>query len=237
MKKTNTFTIVELLVVIAVIAILSALLLPALGKARSMANRIACVSQMKQCVTAHFVYSDDYGNYLFGWRQDYPSSLSSWQQLYISYKYLPNHTVMVCPETRRLYKPHGKDPDVPSLYGYGIFSPLLDGSYMVSRKADWGDFYSQSCIYAPYTIIFDTRMMRRPSATFLLMDSVGYTVDDNLPNWCFGPLHWKYMASFWHPGCTVAAYMDGHVEPRDVGALREMGFTKLYRNGVAMDIQ
>ena len=58
------FTLVEMLVVIAVIAILSSLLLPALGKARGTARKSACSSNLKQLSLACMMYVNDFNDRL-----------------------------------------------------------------------------------------------------------------------------------------------------------------------------
>lgn len=55
----SAFTLIELLVVVSIIAILAALLLPALGKARRMAIRSTCAAQQKQLLLGTQMYVDE----------------------------------------------------------------------------------------------------------------------------------------------------------------------------------
>lgn len=84
MKKLK-FTLIELLIVIAIIAILASMLLPALNQARDTAYKSACVNNLKQLASSSLLYIDDYNGTLFADETNYPE----YYDLLMDGKYLP----------------------------------------------------------------------------------------------------------------------------------------------------
>lgn len=142
MEKRNSqpawnFTLIELLIVIAIIAILASMLLPALSKARAKAKESACVSNLKQFGIHLAIYTDN-------WKEQIPTLMDksppdsnthywfSSTMLDISKKLL-----MGCPEAeRRTYTDVPGICDAPSAVNYGMsivpYYPY--GSVLTSSK-------------------------------------------------------------------------------------------------------
>src|SRR5689334_25019309 len=63
-RSSAAFTLVELLVVIGIIAVLIAVLLPALRKATMAARSVQCLSNIRQISTASVMWANDHSGYM-----------------------------------------------------------------------------------------------------------------------------------------------------------------------------
>ena len=62
--KWQSFTLIELLIVVAIIAILAAMLLPALNQARERGRAASCINNLKQLGTGVLLYTADHADFL-----------------------------------------------------------------------------------------------------------------------------------------------------------------------------
>jgi len=63
-NNKRAFTVIELLVVISIIALLIAILLPSMGKAREASRRVVCAANLHQTGTAHLAWAADHSRRL-----------------------------------------------------------------------------------------------------------------------------------------------------------------------------
>jgi prepilin-type N-terminal cleavage/methylation domain-containing protein/prepilin-type processing-associated H-X9-DG protein len=94
-NSSDGFTLIELLVVIAIIAILAAMLLPALSSARLKANRVSCMSQIRQLNMALNMYVNDTGGFV-GYQAPKDSKAAHWSGT-LSTMYAKNKNILLCP--------------------------------------------------------------------------------------------------------------------------------------------
>lgn len=99
------FTLVEILVAIAILAVVASLFLPAMGKMRDQANRVKCLSNIRQQLAGMQAYAAD--NKTF-WSITTDSADDAPASLYP--EYIEDARVFVCPSTRNVVRTNPSSP-------------------------------------------------------------------------------------------------------------------------------
>ena len=160
----NHFTLIELIIVISIIAILAALLLPAVEKARGMAKDLSCRNNLRQLGIAQAGYSGDYyewivpaqtaagpeyhyyGTIWFGLLSGYGGSKKSLTSGY-GPKYTENRTAgtFACPSERVKFKGDGEGMFTFAHYG---INAILSGKS--NSRSDIANYQRRlNCLLIP----------------------------------------------------------------------------------------
>jgi len=196
------FTLTEMLIVIAIIALLTAIILPVLGIVRGRAHETTCQSNLKQLGLAFQQYASDNNR-----RYPYAANYQAWGN---GGSWVAGTNMSATAGIQPPYDPTGSTADVEkgAIYPY-VKEPKVfycpgnvDGD--IKRQS-----YSMNCAIS---LIHDVRL-REPSAIVLL-------VDEDKPNdgWFFAwnttgsPVNSTDALSLAHNGGGNLLFCDGHVK-------------------------
>ncbi|MBI4023434.1 MAG: prepilin-type N-terminal cleavage/methylation domain-containing protein [Verrucomicrobia bacterium] len=163
-KKRTAFTLIELLLVVAIISLLAALLLPALKAAKESAHSAKCVSNLRQIGLGINLYADENDGLL---PRHVGAGLGQiWHQRLSPYVNAPVTNIYTDLTTTVFTCPSHKEKQVNGAYGlrlsYGMVYAYLDDKYRLG-------FYDGTADYKVRLADF-----RRPAEAALLGENNNY---------------------------------------------------------------
>ena len=180
-NRRNTkgaFTLIELLIVIAIIAILAAILFPVFARARENARRTSCSSNLKQLGLGVMQYIQDYDEtYPFNWDYDGGGSITNpelegWR--YYMQPYVKSVQIFQCPSSA--------PPSGTTTANIKITTPSATGISVAFRYnyAANANIIRKQTFTATPAVPLKISAMQRPSEMLLIADSLHNNLDSDI---------------------------------------------------------
>lgn len=197
-KYANHFTLIECLVVVAIIALLAAMLLPALSAARDSGRRACCASNLRQLHNVYMSYVDDNGGKMLPWYDT--SAAQSWSDKLGNGGYMTPNPAS--------YQVMNWTPSKPLLWTCPSEQPH-DGKHRHGESVAWTsviDYGVNDHIAPKYPNkpIVGLTGISTPSSSFLMADADYYQLQTSLVN---VPSYFHYR----HASGINMVFVDGHV--------------------------
>lgn len=220
-SQRQAFTLVELLVVIGIIAVLISILLPALSSARRSANRLTCLSNLRQFQLASEMYANENGGWYIPVLTFFAASGTPpsvwWSENTTTRTYLslfPNVQVYYGQADIKRICPNAS---------YALNSPNPDGSYSIraSYGMNYTDYIDPVAFPSLYLYsgtspknwcAYKAAKVRRASERLAWADAVAPWIRASTSNAYVGEVSTNTAVAYRHEGGINIVYFDGHGE-------------------------
>ncbi len=196
------FTLIEVLVVAAIIALLISILLPALSRARQQSRATVCLSNLRQLGMAVNMYAQSNKGILVDYGMSHGGSEDIRRAWYTTLKKdYGNRLILRCPADE---SPYWDDPypgtEIKRRTGYGV------NEYLTGREEEYKDYRCLGQIKRPTTTIIFVELNQRSE----------YAVSDHVHpgSWAMEPEEpGKQMEPRLHAGRANYVFVDSHAQP------------------------
>lgn len=232
MKK---FTLLELMITVAIMAVIAAMLLPALGAARNKARSAECLGRIRQNSTAMQAYNLDFNGHTVSYRINADATATSWSSILFTMQYMTGISYLkvrtfTCPALppEGFYDPY-------RTYGSLKFNDIWEGNYFEQR---YGTFWQRE-LRSTAGIFYMPHKLRTPSKVPHFADTL-YVNPGNAGNgygYYYFPLRNKNNAtlSLHHNLRGNIIYFDGHATSISAPSLLTEDIQALVLDGKKME--